>query len=63
MEKTLYFVCECGGKAKMKVCDLADEENVFDVEILGQTIFKCEDCGKKYYTGDWEEFCISEDNL
>ncbi len=63
MGKELYFECECGGKATHRVLDLVDKDNVFDVGTLGQAVFECEECGKKYYCGDWEEFCWSEDDL
>ena len=63
MEKELYFECECGGKAIFRIYDLVDEENKFDVSSLGQSVFECEKCGKRYYCGDWEDFCWNEDEL
>lgn len=63
MKKEIYFECDCGGKAKTKIWDLCDEENVFDAGLLAQCKFTCEECGKSYYTGDWECFCLSEDEL
>jgi hypothetical protein len=63
MKKELYFECECGGKAKVIIGDLCDEENVFDIGTISQMTFECDECGKKYYCGDWEDFCICEDEL
>lgn len=63
MDKEFYFECECGGKAVYTVYDLVDKENVFDASILHQAVFECQECGKRYYCGDWYDFCLSEDEL
>lgn len=63
MGKELYFECECGGRAVHRVFDMVDGDNVFDVSSLGQSRFVCEECGKTYYCGDWDEFCWSEDEF
>jgi len=63
MDIELYFECECGGKATRRVLDLTSDGHSFNVSCLGQAIFECEECGKQYFCGDWEEFCISEDYL
>lgn len=63
MEKELFFDCECGGKAKFWIIDCVDEENTFNVDSLTQSVFHCDKCGKKYYCGEWEDFCLSEDEL
>lgn len=63
MDKEFYFECDCGGKATHRVFDLIDEENKFDVSSLEQAVFECEECGKRYYCGDWENFCWAEEDL
>ena len=63
MNKELYFECECGGKAVYRIFDMVDKDNTLDISILSQATFECEECGKTYYCGDWEDFCISEDEL
>ena len=63
MEKIFYFECECGGEAIHRVWDCIDGENKFNVSSLGQSKFVCQECGKSYYCGDWEEFCWDEENL
>lgn len=63
MGKELYFECECSGKAVHRVFDLVDGDNVFDASSLHQAVFECEECGKRYYCGDWYDFCLSEDEL
>lgn len=63
MGKELYFECECGGRATYRIFDMVDGDNVFDASSLHQAVFECEECGKRYYCGDWYDFCISEDEL
>ena len=63
MNKELYFECECGGKAVHRIYDLIDDENSFNVSSLSQSVFECQECDKRYYCGDWEDFCYSEDEL
>lgn len=63
MIKEIYFECECGGNAVLKIQDLVDEENKFDLGVTTNSTFICEKCGKKYYSGDIEEFVVSEENL
>lgn len=63
MGKELYFECECGGRATYRIFDMVDGDNVFDASSLHQAIFECQECGKRYYCGDWYDFCISEDEL
>ncbi|MBP3464101.1 MAG: hypothetical protein J6K45_06455 [Clostridia bacterium] len=59
-----YFECDCGGKAIHKVYLLTDDtEEGIDVSELSQSVFQCQKCGKKYYTGDWEDFCTAEEDL
>ena len=61
MEKVFYFECECGGRAIHRLLiDAIDGNNIFNVKNLEQTVFECEKCGKKYYCGDWEDFCTDE---
>lgn len=63
MGKELYFECECGGRATYRIFDMVDGDNVFDASSLHQAVFECEECGKRYYCGDWYDFCISEDEF
>ncbi len=57
-----YMNCKCGSKAKFIIKE--DENEVINAsEILTGAIFKCQDCGRKYITGDWDEtFALSEED-
>ena len=63
MLKEFYFGCECGGSAVLRIHDLVDEANKFDIEIIANNKFVCEKCGKEYYSGDIEEFIASEEDM
>lgn len=63
MIKEIYFECECGGNAVLRIQDLVDEENKFDLGVVAHSKFVCKECGKTYYSGEVEEFVVSEEDL
>lgn len=47
--------CDCGAEAKCEVHNFEQDGKIRVDEYLTGSTFKCEKCGKKYYTADWRE--------
>lgn len=58
MEIEFYFNCDCGNEVTYRILT---NNRRFNLNFLSGSCFVCENCGKEYYTGDWQDFCYAEE--